>query len=85
MVSIIFPVYNVAPYLDLSIQSILDQDFGDIEIIAVNDGSTDKSLDILKKYTNDERIKIINQSNQGAAKARLTGLEYASGDYVAFV
>lgn len=86
MVSIIFPVYNVAPYLNLSIQSILDQDFKDIEIIAVNDGSTDSSLAVLQSYAaNDNRIRVINQSNQGAAKARLTGLEHALGDYISFV
>lgn len=86
MISIIFPVYNVAGYLEASLKSCINQTYQDIEIVAVNDGSTDKSLDILMRYAEqDSRIKIVNQNNQGVAKARSIGVQKASGDFVTFV
>lgn len=85
-ISIIIPVYNVEDYLEECLDSIINQPLKDIEIICVNDGSTDKSLDILKKYaTKDKRIKVINQKNKGLSGARNSGLKIAIGKYVFFI
>lgn len=82
--SIIIPVYNVEKYLNECINSVLSQDFNDYELICVNDGSTDSSLDILLSF-DDERIKIINQGNQGQSNARNLAIESSSGEYIWFV
>lgn len=85
-VSIIIPVYNVEKYLRKCLDSIVNQTIKDIEIICINDGSTDNSLDILKEYQrNDKRIHIINQENAGVAIARNKGLDIASGKYIMFI
>lgn len=85
-ISVIVPVYNVSKYLEICLDSILNQTYTNLEIICVNDGSTDGSLNILKKYAKkDERIKIINKKNGGLSSARNAGLEVATGDYVSFV
>ena len=85
-ISIIIPVYNTSKYLPECLDSILNQSFSDFEVICVNDGSTDDSLDVLRDYeSRDGRIKIITQKNRGAAAARNTGLENVSGNYVLFV
>ena len=85
-VSVIVPVYNVEKYLEECLESIIDQSLRDIEIVCVNDGSTDGSLSILEEYAKlDDRIKIISQENQGLAAARNTGLDNISGDYVYFI
>ncbi len=85
-ISVIMPVYNVENYLDTAIESVINQTFSDIEIICINDGSTDHSLDILKNYAQkDYRIKIIDQQNQGVSAARNTGVEAASGEYIMFL
>lgn len=85
-VSIILPVYNVAPYLRECLESAINQSLKDIEIICINDGSTDNSLDILKEYAqNDNRIKIINKKNGGVSAARNAGLDNARGKYIAFL
>lgn len=82
-VSIIIPVYNVAPYLDACLSSCINQTFHDIEIIVVNDGSTDESLRIIKEYAEkDDRIKVITKENQGLVYARKSGLEVACSEYV---
>lgn len=82
-VSIILPIYNVAPYLDETFRSILRQSLKDIEIIAVNDGSTDDSEDIIKKYARqDDRIHYYHQKNQGQSAARNLALQHASGKYI---
>lgn len=82
-VSIILPVYNVAPYLDDTFKSLLNQTLQEIEIIVVNDGSTDNSEDIIKKYVQqDQRIKYISQDNQGLSGARNTAIKYTTGDYI---
>ena len=84
--SIIIPVYNVEKYLAACLDSVLNQDFTDFEIICVNDGSTDASDDILKDYQKrDSRICIITQKNSGLSEARNTGIENASGKYICFV
>lgn len=85
-VSVIIPVYNVAPYLDEAMQSLLAQEFQDFEIIAVNDGSTDHSLEILKKYAaQDSRITYYSQENQGQSAARNLALQHAQGEYIYFM
>lgn len=86
LISIIIPIYNCEKYLDECIKSIIAQTYFKIEIILVDDGSTDSSLEICRKYCKkDNRIKIISQKNGGVADARNTGLKHASGKYVLFV
>ena len=78
-VSVIIPVYNVEPYLKQCMDSVVGQTLKDIEIICVDDGSTDGSLDILKEYaTEDSRIQIIEQKNAGAGAARNLSLIHIS-------
>lgn len=85
-ISVIVPVYNVEKYLDRCIKSIINQTFEDIEIILVNDGSTDRSGDICDEYKRkDSRIKVIHQNNKGVSNARNKGILEASGDYIQFV
>ena len=85
-VSIIIPVYNVEKFLVQCLDSVIGQSLKDIEIICVNDGSTDNSLQILEDYADkDDRIKIIDKKNAGLGAARNTGLEYVTGEYVGFV
>ena len=85
-ISVIIPVFNVEKYIEQCIESVINQTLNDIEIICVNDGSTDKSLEILKKYQQkDARIKILNQENKGAGAARNTGLNAANGEYIYFL
>ncbi len=84
-VSVIVPVYNSEKYLDACLTSLLQQTMTNIEIICVDDGSTDQSYEILKKYANaDTRVKVYRQENQGVAKARNTALCHAAGDWIAF-
>ena len=84
-VSVIIPVYNTEKYLKECLDSIVNQTLKDIEIICVDDGSTDNSLVILKEYEQkDERIKIITQENQGQGCARNNALQKAIGDYILF-
>ncbi|EPC09065.1 glycosyltransferase family 2 protein [Fusobacterium ulcerans] len=86
MVSVIIPVYNVEKYLEEALESVINQSLKDIEIIVINDGSTDRSLRIIKEYANkDKRIKIINQKNQGLSIARNMGIEKAKGKYICFM
>lgn len=82
--SIIVPVYNSEKYISKCLDSLVNQSLKDIEIIVVNDGSTDKSLEILKKYES-KKVKIITQKNSGVASARNTGLKEAKGEYIAYV
>lgn len=85
-ISVIVPVYNVEKYLRHCLESIINQTLKELEIICVNDGSTDSSPIILKEYAHkDKRIKIINKKNEGLGAARKTGLKVAKGDFIAFV
>lgn len=85
-ISVIIPVYNVEKYLDQCIQSVLNQSYEYFEIILVNDGSKDGSLDICKCYEQkDNRVIVVNKKNGGLSSARNAGLEIASGDYVLFI
>ena len=84
--SIIIPVYNVEKYLPKCLDSLINQTYGDIEIICVNDGSIDNSLQVLNEYAQkDARIKVINQENNGVSTARNVGIDNATGDYLLFV
>ena len=85
-VSIIIPVYNTSKYLKQCLDSVVNQTLYDIEIICVDDGSTDNSLEILKEYKkNDKRIKILNQKHKKQGAARNLGIVSASGEYIGFV
>lgn len=85
-VSIIVPVYNVQEYLNKCLETIVKQTLKDIEIIIVNDGSTDKSSEIIEKYnTLHNNIIVINQKNSGLSAARNSGLKIASGKYLMFI
>ena len=82
-VSVILPIYNVAPYLDETFQSIIDQSLPDIEIIAVNDGSTDNSEEIIRKWQQqDSRIVLYSQENRGQSAARNLALKHSTGQYI---
>ncbi len=84
--SIITPVYNSAKYLDECIESILSQSFRDIELILIDDGSTDNSFEICRRYSeSDDRIRVKSVTNGGPASARNHGLDMAKGEYVMFV
>ena len=86
MISVIIPIYNSEKYLNQCIKSILKQTFKDLEIILVDDGSTDGSLEMCKEFARaDQRIVIVQQSNQGVASARNSGLRIAKGDYISFI
>lgn len=85
-ISVIVPVYNTQKFLEKCLESIINQTFKDIEIICINDGSTDNSMSILNDYSEkDSRIKIINQKNAGLSCARNTGINNAKGEYIGFV
>ena len=85
-ISLIIPVYNVEKFLRECLDSVVNQTMRDIEIICINDGSTDGSLDILKKYAaKDDRIIVINQTNGWLSAARNSGLKIARGEYIQFV
>lgn len=85
-VTVVIPVYNVEKYLEACLDSVIDQTLKDIEIICVNDGSTDKSLNILKKYAQkDDRIVIIDKKNGGLSSSRNKGIENATGEYIIFL
>lgn len=85
-ISVIVPVYNVEKYLRECLDSIVSQTFKDIEIICVNDGSTDSSLEILNEYEQkDGRIKVLSQNNSGASAARNKGIAASCSPYITFV
>ncbi len=86
LVSIIMPVYNTEKYLRQAVDSVLGQSVKHIELIAVDDGSTDHSLQILREYErNDQRVRVFTQQNQHAGAARNLGLSHAKGEYVLFL
>lgn len=86
LVSVIVPVYNVEKYLRQCLDSILGQTYKNLEVIIVDDGSTDSSADIIKEYKKkDNRIVTISQKNQGLSAARNVGIKKANGDYIMFV
>lgn len=86
LISIIVPVYNVSDFLPQCLDSLIKQSYQNIEIIAVNDGSTDNSLEILNRYTQAfSQIRIISQANAGLSAARNTGIAASNGEYLCFV
>ena len=86
LISVIVPVYNVAPYLDRCIKSIISQTYKNLEIILVDDGSTDESGVMCDHYAKlDDRIIVIHKVKGGASSARNAGLDHANGNYIGFV
>ena len=86
LISVIVPIYNVAPWLPRCLDSIVGQTYKNLEILLIDDGSTDNSLEICQQYAEkDSRIKVIHQENKGLAGARNTGLENSHGEFVTFV
>ena len=85
-VTVIVPVYNVEKFIDKCVQSVIDQTMTDIEVILVDDGSTDNSLARCREWANkDSRVKVYHQENQGVSVARNLGIEKSAGKYIAFI
>lgn len=86
LISVIIPVYNVEKYLTECIDSVINQTYKNLEIILVDDGSTDSSGEICDRYeTETDNIRVIHQENAGLSEARNKGLEYATGEYITFI
>lgn len=86
LVSVIVPVYNVEKYLDKCISSIISQSYKNLQVLLVDDGSTDASSQICDKYAdNDARIAVYHNSNHGPSYSRNFGLEHSSGEYITFI
>ena len=85
MISVIVPIYNKEQYLKRCIISLINQTYNDLEILLINDGSTDNSLEICKSFLYDNRIRIINKNNEGVSSARNCGLQCANGNKIMFV
>ena len=85
LVSVIVPVYNVEAYIEECLTSIVDQTYQQLEIIVIDDGSTDNSKEKVQPYLSDKRVQLITQANKGLSGARNTGLEAATGKYILFV
>ena len=84
--SIIVAIYNIESYIDECVSSVINQDYTDFELLLVNDGSTDNSLAVLKKWENiDKRIRVINKPNGGLSSARNAGLACAKGKYIVYI
>lgn len=85
-ISVIIPVYNKYKYIEASLRSVLEQSFRDLEVIAVNDGSTDESLAVLNRMAEaDQRVRVIDIPNGGVSNARNIGLAYAKGQWIQFL
>lgn len=85
LVSVIIPLYNAEKYIKECLLSVYKQTYTNIEIIIVNDGSTDSSLDVLSSFKKEKNITIISQENKGASAARNIGIKHAKGDYIQFL
>ena len=85
LIIIIIPVYNVVSYLREALDSAIHQTYENLEIIIIDDGSTDGSGEICDEYSDDCRVIIIHQMHQGVSAARNTGLDLARGEYIAFL
>ena len=86
LISVIIPVYNTEPYISRCLDSVLNNDYQNLEILCVNDGSTDRSLAVLNQFSErDKRIKVFDADHKGAASARNFGLNSATGQYIAFI
>ena len=84
LVSVIMPCYNCADFIEESIISVLSQDYSEIELILIDDGSTDSTADVISTI-NDPRIRYFSQPNSGVSAARNNGLDQAKGEYIAFI
>ena len=84
-VSVIIPVYNVAPYIKEALDSVVNQTYRNLQVLIVDDGSTDGSGEICDEYSSDSRFTVIHQPNRGPSAARNVGLDAATGDYIAFL
>ena len=85
-ISVVIPVYNASKYLSKCLDSVINQSYSNIEIILVNDGSTDNSGNICDEYANkDKRIKVVHKENGGVSSARNTGIDNTTGEYVTFI
>ena len=85
-VSVIIPIYNAEKFLSLCLESIINQTYKNLEIVLVNDGSLDNSIEICRQYAErDNRIKIIDDKNRGVSYARNKGIEKATGQYILFI
>lgn len=84
-ISIVIPCYNVGFYINKCLESILSQTYPNLEVIVVNDGSTDDTEELINRFMSDNRIKYINQTNAGVSSARNIGIDSATGDLLAFV
>ena len=85
LISVVLPIYNVEKYLKRCLESVVNQTYKNLEIILVNDGSTDSCLQICEEYAKcDNRIKLINKKNSGLGMARNTGIDNANGEYICF-
>ena len=85
-ISVIVPVYNTGKYLIKCIESLCNQTHTDLQIILINDGSSDNSLEIIKALAaEDERIYVIDKEHEGVSSARNVGLELADGEYISFI
>ena len=86
IISVIIPIYNTEKYLSQCLETVVNQTFKNLEIICINDGSTDSSLKIIQKYAQkDNRIKIIDQKNKGLCASRNNGLKASTGKYISFI
>ena len=86
MISVVIPVYNTEAYLKECIDSVLHQTYSDLQVILVDDGSTDGSGVVCDEYAqNDSRVIVVHQSNQGVSAARNKALEYVKGQWVSFI
>lgn len=87
MISVIIPVYNVEKYVERCLESLQGQNYKDFEVICVNDGSTDRSMQVIKKWASGSKLNItvVNIPNQGVSVARNIGIGYAKGDYLCFI
>ena len=86
LISVIVPCYNLENYIENTIRSVLNSSHHDIELLLINDGSTDNTLNIIKQYeASDHRVKIINKKNEGVSSARNMGIKASTGEYIYFL
>ena len=86
MISVIVPVYNGEKYIENCVHMLMNQDYGDFEAIFINDGSTDKTVDLFYQLTkNDKRFNLISIENHGVSYARNLGMKYVKGDFFTFI
>src|ERR1051326_6962089 len=85
LVSVIIPTYNAEKFLAETISSVLNQTYSDLEVIIVDDGSTDNTFNVAERFTNDPRVKILKQKNQGVSAARNSGYAISKGEFISYL